>query len=90
MNHRISAQVFDRMVDHLNNGTTDQADSVLHVPVSNFALPEHLARELEVFRRQWLVGAMASELPEPGSFVTRDILGSAVLFGRSPAKWRHI
>ena len=82
MNHRISAQVFDRMVDHLNNGTTDQADSVLHVPVSNFALPEHLARELEVFRRQWLVGAMASELPEPGSFVTRDILGSAVLFVR--------
>lgn len=78
----ISAQVYDRMVGHLKNGTTDCAETALDVPISNFTNPEHLARELTVFRNRPLVAALASELPEAGSFVTRDILGSALLIVR--------
>jgi phenylpropionate dioxygenase-like ring-hydroxylating dioxygenase large terminal subunit len=79
---RISAQVFDRVVDHITHGTTDLADSTLHVPIRHFVSPDHLADELAVIRRQWLVGAMACEVPEPGSFVTRDIMGTSLLFVR--------
>ncbi|MDE2436877.1 MAG: aromatic ring-hydroxylating dioxygenase subunit alpha [Sphingomonadales bacterium] len=74
--------VYDRLVTHIQNGTTDQAEAVLNVPVSNFTSPEHLQRELEVFRHQPLIVAMSSELAEPGSFVTRDILGAPLLIVR--------
>ena len=79
---RIPEQVFDNVVKHLVNGTTDMAESALNVPISNFVSAEHLAKEIAVFRRQWLVGATSSELSEPGNFITRDILGSSLLFVR--------
>jgi phenylpropionate dioxygenase-like ring-hydroxylating dioxygenase large terminal subunit len=74
--------VFERIVDHLGKGTTDMADAVLNVPVSNFTSADHLEKELAVFRRQPLVAAMSSELVEPGSFVTRDVLGTPLLIVR--------
>tara|TARA_R110000772_G_scaffold115174_1_gene219922 strand:- start:1812 stop:2972 length:1161 start_codon:yes stop_codon:yes gene_type:complete len=78
----IPEQVYDRMIDHLRNGTTDLADKMLDVPVSNFTCPDHLAKELAVFRKQPLIVAMSSELAESGSFVTRDILGTPLLIVR--------
>lgn len=74
--------VYERLVAHIQNGTTDQADSVLTVPVANFTSEAHLQRELAVFRNQPLVVAMASEVPEPSSFVSRDILGAPLLVVR--------
>jgi phenylpropionate dioxygenase-like ring-hydroxylating dioxygenase large terminal subunit len=76
------AGVYERMLDHLRNDTTDQVDSILAVPIANFTSAEHLAKELDVFRRVPLAVAMGSELPEPLSFVTRDILGVPVLITR--------
>lgn len=78
----ITQEVFDRMVDHIDKGTTDLAPADLRVPAANFSSDAHLAGEREVFRRQLLVAATASELPEPGSFVTRDLLGTALLIVR--------
>lgn len=78
-------KVYDRMVEHLRNGTTDLADEPLHVPIVNFTTREHLERELAVFRRQKIVAAMSSELPAPGAFVTRDILGVPLLIVRDKA-----
>ena len=74
--------VYDRLVAHIQNGTTDQAESVLSVPIANFTSAEHLQKELEVFRNQPLVAAMSSEVPEAGSFVTRDVLGTPLLITR--------
>lgn len=74
--------VYERLVAHIRNGTTDLADTPLNVPVSNFTCPEHLKRELAVFRRQPLVAAMSSEIAEPGAFVTRDLLGAPILLTR--------
>lgn len=74
--------VYDRLVKHLRNGTTDLADEMLNVPVANFTCPDHLQKELAVFRSQPLVVAMSSEVPEAGSFVTRDILGTPLLIVR--------
>jgi phenylpropionate dioxygenase-like ring-hydroxylating dioxygenase large terminal subunit len=74
--------VYDRLVDHISKGTTDQADTVLNVPVANFTSPDHLQRELAVFRHVPLVAAMSSELPEAGSFITRDLLGAPLLLVR--------
>ncbi len=80
--NKIAADVFDRMVQHLREGTTDLADSILHVPIANFTSAEHLKRELAVFRRVPIAAAMTSELPDAGSFVTRDLLGAPILIVR--------
>lgn len=74
--------IYDRIVDHLKNGTTDMAESAFEVPAAHFTDADHLARELEIFRRQPLAAATSLELPEPGSFVTRDILGVPLLIVR--------
>ena len=80
--NKMSADVFERMVTHLREGTTDLADSILHVPIANFTSKEHLDRELAVFRRLPLAAAMSSELRDTNSFVTRDLLGAPVLLVR--------
>lgn len=74
--------VYDRIVAHLRNGTTDLADAALNVPVANFTRPDHLEKELAVFRRQPLIAATSSEVAEPGSFMTRDLLGTPILIVR--------
>lgn len=78
----ITQQVFDRMVAHIAQGTTDMAASDLLVPAANFSSDAHQQGELEVFRRQMLVAATSSQLPEPGSFITRDLLKTALLIVR--------
>ena len=78
----ITQEIFDRMVAHIDGGTTDMAAADLRVPAANFSSDAHLASERAVFRRQLLVAATGSELPEPGSFVTRDLLGTALLIVR--------
>lgn len=82
MSTNISQEIFDRMVAHIANGTTDLADADLRVPSSNFASDEHGKREQAVFRRQPLVAAVSSQLAEPGSFITRDLMGVALLIVR--------
>jgi len=77
--------VYNRMVEHLRAGTTDMAEASLSVPIAHFTDADHLKREVEVFRNQPLVAAMASELPEPGSFLTRDLLGVPLLMTRDKA-----
>ncbi|QNO28402.1 aromatic ring-hydroxylating dioxygenase subunit alpha [Sphingopyxis sp. OPL5] len=74
--------IYRRIVDHLENGTTDMAADSIEVPAAHFTDADHLARELEVFRRQPLAAATSMEIPEPGSFVTRDILGVPLLIVR--------
>ena len=45
--------------------------------------PEVYALELErVIYRNWILAGHTSELPEPGDFVTREMLGAPVLIVR--------
>lgn len=74
--------IYRRIVDHLENGTTDMAEASLEVPAAHFTNADHLAREVEIFRRQPLAVATSQEVPESGSFVTRDVLGVPLLVVR--------
>jgi phenylpropionate dioxygenase-like ring-hydroxylating dioxygenase large terminal subunit len=78
----IPDDVYARLIAHIRNRTTDLADDDLRVPVANFVSESRAAAERSVFRRQFLVAAHASEVPQPGSFVARDILGSPVIIVR--------
>jgi choline monooxygenase len=72
-----------RLVDHIEQGTTDLTDEVLEVPVDAYTSVEHLAEEVDVlFLGQPLVLCLSGALPQPNSYRTVDICGTPVLLTR--------
>ena len=78
----IENDVTQRIVDHLTKRTKDVAPADLEVPIDHFVNPARLAREIELMKRLPLVVAHRSELPNPGDFVTRSVLGTALIVAR--------
>lgn len=79
---QVDADVVARLVDHLRNGTTDLADEDLFVPISHFTDPARAQAEIALLKRLPLLVAHRSELPQPGDFVTREILGMPLIIAR--------
>jgi len=71
-----------RLIDHIENRTTDMADGVLEVPADVY-LGGHHDREVEaLFRRYPLVLALSGALPGPATYRTIDVAGTPVLLAR--------
>ena len=71
-----------RLLDHIQNKTTDLADEVLEVSTDVY-LGAHHDREVEVlFRGRPLLLALSGALPGPGSYRTVDICGTPLLLAR--------
>ena len=71
-----------RLIEHIENRTTDMADSVLELPTSVYS-GEHHERELAaLFHGYPLVLALSGALPSPGTYFTADLCGTPVLLTR--------
>ena len=69
-----------RLLDHIDNHTTDEAESVLEVPAELYTSEAHFRDELEVlFLDQPLVLALSGSLPKPGTYHTVQMCGTPVL-----------
>ena len=78
-------RIVRRLLDHVEQGTTDQADAVLEVPTDAYTSPERLAREVEVlFLGQPLVLCLSGAVSRPGSYRTVDLAGTPVVVTRAP------
>jgi choline monooxygenase len=74
-----------RLLDHIENKTTDLADTVMEVPTDVY-LGAHHDRELEVlFYGRPLVLALSGALPGPETYRTVDLLGTPILLVRDEA-----
>jgi phenylpropionate dioxygenase-like ring-hydroxylating dioxygenase large terminal subunit len=72
-----------RLIDHIENGTTDLTDEVMEVPAEVYTSADHLRRELDgLFHAQPLVLCLSGALPGPGSYKTVDMCGTPVLLTR--------
>lgn len=72
-----------RLIDHVENGTTDLCDDVLEVPAEVYTSATHLDRELDaLFHARPLVLCLSGALPGPGSYKTVDLCGTPVLLTR--------
>ena len=72
-----------RLIDHIEHGTTDMAPDVLEVAADTYTSVERLAAEQEVlFHEHPLVLCLSGALPEPGSYLTVDLLDTPVLVTR--------
>jgi phenylpropionate dioxygenase-like ring-hydroxylating dioxygenase large terminal subunit len=73
------ATVVQRVLDHIDNRTTDLAGSVWREPIENYRSPERFDAEVEVLRRRPVGFCPSAALPEPGSYVAREAAGTPVL-----------
>lgn len=78
----LDADVADRLVDYIRADGTDQAESELEVPIAHYVSPDRAAAEIALLKRLPLIVAHVSELKEPGDFLTREVLGIALLLVR--------
>jgi phenylpropionate dioxygenase-like ring-hydroxylating dioxygenase large terminal subunit len=72
-----------RLLAHVENGTTDSAESVKHILVQNYLDPVRWQREMDhIFRRLPLLLAFTCEMPRPGDYKSMSILDVPVLMTR--------
>jgi phenylpropionate dioxygenase-like ring-hydroxylating dioxygenase large terminal subunit len=74
------AQSVRRLLDHIDNKTTDSAPSVMRMPVSRyFDASVANAERQYIFSRSPFVAAHSSELPGVGDFITTEYVGIPLL-----------
>lgn len=71
-----------RLLDHLENRTTDLADGVLELPVDVYSGACHDAEVEVLFRGEPLVLCLSGGLPGPETFRAVDLCGTPVLLTR--------
>jgi choline monooxygenase len=72
-----------RLLDHIDNRTTDLADDVLELSTDMYSERRH-QDELELlFRQQPLVFCLSGALPRPGTYRTVDLCGVPVVVTRN-------
>jgi phenylpropionate dioxygenase-like ring-hydroxylating dioxygenase large terminal subunit len=79
-----------RLLDHIENHTTDMADAVYEVPAEAYTSRAHLDQEVEVlFNGSPLVLCLSGSLPRPGTYTTVDLCGTPVLVTRDSEGMAH-
>jgi phenylpropionate dioxygenase-like ring-hydroxylating dioxygenase large terminal subunit len=69
-----------RLLDHLANGTTDQADQTAEISVSNYADADQWSREMaSVFDSVPLLSALSAQIPNPGDYRAVEMASMPVL-----------
>ncbi len=72
-----------RALAHFEQGTTDQADSTMAIPVAAYVDPERYQREVErIFKHLPLALALSIELPAPGDYRAMQVLDVPVIVVR--------
>ncbi len=76
-------RIIARMIQHVDEGTTDQAPSPMQVPVSAYADADRWEREMAlIFRRQPILIGLSHEIPEAGDYKTIQFLDMPLLVVR--------
>lgn len=70
------AELTDRILGHVDAGTTDVSDDVWREPVEHYLTPERLHAEVhEVLRRRFTALCPSAAIPDPGSYLARTVAG---------------
>jgi nitrite reductase/ring-hydroxylating ferredoxin subunit len=71
--------VVRRILDHVDNETTDRSETTWREPVANYRSPERLAAEIDVLRRYPTPFCPSAALAENGAYVARSAAGTPLL-----------
>ena len=76
--------IADRFFKHLQDGTTDMHELNLRIPASEYVDQQQTTREVDhCFRRSPTLAALSPDLPEQGSYVTNETVGTSLLLVRN-------
>ena len=73
------AGVAQRVLDHIENGTTDRGGEIWREPVANYRSAERFARECELLRSSLTPFCPSAALINPGDYVAREAIGTPLL-----------
>ncbi|MEP4147008.1 MAG: aromatic ring-hydroxylating dioxygenase subunit alpha [Halioglobus sp.] len=76
------SELIDRILDHIDNNTTDLGEEVWREPTANYASQERFRAEIELLRRTPTPFCPTALLPETGSYVARKAAGTPILVVR--------
>ena len=71
--------VAQRVLEHIQRGTTDAGAEVWREPVANYLSERRFADELALLRRTAVPFCPSAALPEKGSYLSRDTAGVPIL-----------
>jgi phenylpropionate dioxygenase-like ring-hydroxylating dioxygenase large terminal subunit len=72
-------EVARRLLDHIDNKTTDLGDATWREPVANYLSATRFAAECDILRRHPVAFCPSAALPSPGSYVARDAAGIPIV-----------
>ena len=76
-------KIAEKVVGHVENGTTDQAADILKVPTSDYTSNERWSVEMEnIFQTLPLMLALSIEMPNPGDYKSIEVTDIPILITR--------
>ena len=76
-------KIAERVVGHVENNTTDQANSILSIPTSNYTCKDRWGIEIKkIFKELPLMLALTIEIPNKGDYKSMEVVGIPVLITR--------
>ena len=76
------SQVVERVLEHIDNKTTDMGEQTWREPVANYRSEQRFAAELDVLRRLPIPFCPSVAVPDVGSFVARNAAGTPIVVVR--------
>lgn len=67
--------IIARILDHIDNKTTDMGHSSWKEPAENYLSVERFEAELALLRRRWIVFCPSAALANAGDYIARDAAG---------------
>jgi len=75
-------QVIERVLAHIDAGTTDEGPRTGRVPIETYLDPDRFAAEVALLRRVPIPFCPSQALPQPGSYHAREAAGVPILVVR--------
>ena len=76
------ADIFDRVFDHIDNGTTDLGTVQWHEPVEHYTRQSRYEQEIALLRQRPVVFCPSAAIPDAGSYISRTAAGTPLLVVR--------
>ena len=76
-------KIAERVVGHVQNKTTDQAEDILSIPTSDYTCEKRWESEMDkIFKELPLMLALSIEIPNKGDYKSLEVVGIPVLITR--------
>ena len=76
------SDVVDRVLGHIEAGTTDRGTETWHEPVENYRSEDRLAREIDLFKSLPTAFCPSVALAKPGDYIARTAAGTPMIVVR--------